>query len=880
MKTYCEEKEAVLAELDSSENGLSSAEAQKRLEAHGKNKLKEPAKESLIKRFFGQMADPMIIILLAAAAISGVLAVMQGESFADVIIILAVVVVNAVLGVYQENKAEKAIEALQEMSAATSKVLRDGKLVTIHSEELVPGDVILLEAGDAIPADGRLLTSASLKIEEAALTGESVPVLKFIDAINLVDETKDVTLGDRKNMVYMGSTVVYGRGTAVITATGMDTEMGKIADALATAEEGQTPLQIKMSQLSKILTWLVLGICALVFVVQLLRAGGFTVEVVLDSFMIAVSLAVAAIPEGLVAVVTMVLSIGVTNMSKRNAIIRKLTAVETLGCAQIICSDKTGTLTQNKMTVVDYFGTDEKKLASAMALCSDAELDESGKVTGEPTEAALVAGANKLGADKTTLKARFLRCGEAPFDSTRKLMSTVHVNGSGCIQYTKGAPDVLIGKCAYYIDSDGRRVPMTDEYRAEILRANKAMADRALRVLACAERVWDAKPVNFEPETLEQELCFMGLCGMIDPVRPEVVDAIAECREAGIRPIMITGDHIDTAVAIAKELGILTDGSEAITGAQLNEMSDEEFEQKFKNISVYARVQPEHKTRIVNAWRKAGYVTAMTGDGVNDAPSIKSADIGVGMGITGTDVTKNAADMVLADDNFATIVGAVEEGRRVYGNIRKAIQFLLGSNMSEVLSIFFATILGFTILEPVHLLWINLVTDCFPALALGMEKAEPDVMRRRPRDAKAGIFAGGMGFDIAYQGLLVTLLIMVSYFVGHFIETGVWEITNSADGTTMAFLTMSMAEIFHSFNMRSQRGSIFTLGTHNRALVFAAIGSLIATTLVCEVPFLANAFDFTAVDFNEYLIAIALGACIIPLVELVKLIQRKIGKND
>ena len=880
MKTYCKEKEAVLAELDSSENGLSSAEAQKRLEAHGKNKLKEPAKESLIKRFFGQMADPMIIILLVAAAISGVLAVTQGESFADVIIILAVVVVNAVLGVYQENKAEKAIEALQEMSAATSKVLRDGKLVTIHSEELVPGDVILLEAGDAIPADGRLLTSASLKIEEAALTGESVPVLKFIDAINLVDETKDVTLGDRKNMVYMGSTVVYGRGTAVITATGMDTEMGKIADALATAEEGQTPLQIKMSQLSKILTWLVLGICALVFVVQLLRAGGFTVEVVLDSFMVAVSLAVAAIPEGLVAVVTMVLSIGVTNMSKRNAIIRKLTAVETLGCAQIICSDKTGTLTQNKMTVVDYFGTDEKKLASAMALCSDAELDESGKVTGEPTEAALVAWANKLGADKTTLKARFLRCGEAPFDSTRKLMSTVHVSGSGFIQYTKGAPDVLIGKCAYYIASDGRRVPMTDEYRAEILRANKAMADRALRVLACAERVWDAKPVNFEPETLEQELCFMGLCGMIDPVRPEVVDAIAECREAGIRPIMITGDHIDTAVAIAKELGILTDGSEAITGAQLNEMSDEEFEQKFKNISVYARVQPEHKTRIVNAWRKAGYVTAMTGDGVNDAPSIKSADIGVGMGITGTDVTKNAADMVLADDNFATIVGAVEEGRRVYGNIRKAIQFLLGSNMSEVLSIFFATILGFTILEPVHLLWINLVTDCFPALALGMEKAEPDVMRRRPRDAKAGIFAGGMGFDIAYQGLLVTLLIMVSYFVGHFIETGVWEITNSADGTTMAFLTMSMAEIFHSFNMRSQRGSIFTLGTHNRALVFAAIGSLIATTLVCEVPFLANAFDFTAVDFNEYLIAIALGACIIPLVELVKLIQRKIGKND
>ena len=880
MKTYCEEKEAVLAELNSAEEGLGSAEAQARLESHGKNKLTEPPKQSLLSRFLSQMADPMIIILLVAAAISGVLAVAQGESFADVIIILAVVIVNAVLGVYQESKAEKAIEALQEMSAATSKVLRDGKIVTVHSEELVPGDVIMLEAGDAVPADGRLLSSASLKIEEAALTGESVPVLKFIDAINLADETKDVTLGDRKNMVYMGSTVVYGRGTAVITATGMDTEMGKIADALAPAEEGQTPLQIKMSQLSKILTWLVLGICALVFAVQLLRAGGFTVEAVLDSFMIAVSLAVAAIPEGLAAVVTVVLSIGVTNMSKRNAIIRKLTAVETLGCAQIICSDKTGTLTQNKMTVVDYFGGDEKELASAMALCSDAELDENGAVTGEPTEAALVAWANKLGADKTTLKARFLRCGEAPFDSTRKLMSTVHVNGSSFIQYTKGAPDVLVGKCAYYINSDGKREAMTEEYRTEILRANKAMADRALRVLACAERVWDEKPVNYEPETLEQELCFMGLCGMIDPVRPEVVAAIAECREAGIRPIMITGDHIDTAVAIAKELGILTDGGEAVTGAELSAMSDEEFEKRFKDISVYARVQPEHKTRIVNAWRKAGYVTAMTGDGVNDAPSIKSADIGVGMGITGTDVTKNAADMVLADDNFATIVGAVEEGRRIYGNIRKAIQFLLGSNMSEVLSIFFATIMGFTILEPVHLLWINLVTDCFPALALGMEKAEPDIMHRRPRDAKAGVFAGGMGFDIAYQGFFVTLLIMISYFIGHFIETGVWEITNSADGTTMAFLTMSMAEIFHSFNMRSQRGSIFTLGTHNKALIFAAVGSLIATTVVCEVPFLANAFEFTSVDLGEYLIAIALGACIIPLVELVKLIQRKVGKND
>ena len=877
MRYYCENQETVLQELGSSRQGLSQTEAQSRLEKNGKNKLEAAKGKSLIRRFLEQLADPMIIILLVAAAISGVLAVIENDSFADVIIILAVVIINAILGVYQESKAEKAIEALQEMSAATSKVLRDGKVQVIHSEDLVVGDIVLLEAGDAVPADARILESASLKVEEAALTGESVPVTKFIDMINLKDGEKDVPLGDRKNMFYMGSTVVYGRGTAVITATGMDTEMGKIADALQKAEEGETPLQMKLNQLSKILTWLVLGICVIVFAVQLMKAGSFDFELALSSFMVAVSLAVAAIPEGLVAVVTVVLSIGVTNMSKRNAIIRRLTAVETLGCAQIICSDKTGTLTQNKMTVVDFFGEEEARLASAMALCNDAELDSDGNVTGEPTEAALVAWANKLGMAKPSLKAKLERCGEAPFDSGRKMMSTVHKTENGFVQYTKGAPDVIIGKCAYYL-KDGKAVPMTKEYAAEILTANKAMADKALRVLACAERVWAEKPADFDAEYLEQELCFIGLCGMIDPVRPEVKDAIVECRGAGIRPIMITGDHIDTAVAIAKELGIITEGTYAITGSQINDMSDEEFEQKFRDISVYARVQPEHKTRIVNAWRKAGYVTAMTGDGVNDAPSIKSADIGVGMGITGTDVTKNVADMVLADDNFATIVGAVEEGRRIYDNIRKAIQFLLGSNMSEVLSIFFATLMGFTILKPVHLLWINLVTDCFPALALGMEKAEPNIMRRKPRDAKAGIFANGMGFDVAYQGILVTILVMTSYFIGHYMETGNWAITNSADGTTMAFLTMSMAEIFHSLNMRSQRGSIFKLGSRNKMLLLAAVGSFVATTLVCEVPFLAAAFEFTSVELSEYVLAIALGALVIPIVELVKFIQRRVAK--
>ena len=876
MKHYCEDIEIVLAETKSAADGLAIQEADERLKANGKNKLAEAKKDSLLKRFVKQLMDPMIIILLAAAAISGVLAVVEGESFTDVIIILAVVIINAVLGVYQESKAEKAIEALQEMSAATSKVLRDGKITTVHSEDLVVGDVVLLEAGDAVPADGRLIENASLKIEEAALTGESVPVTKFIDIINLEDTSKDVPLGDRKNMVYMGSTVVYGRGKAVITATGMDTEMGKIADALANAQEGQTPLQIKLSQLSKILTWLVLAICVVIFIVQILRAGGLSFEGILNSFMVAVSLAVAAIPEGLAAVVTVVLSIGVTNMSKRNAIIRRLTAVETLGCAQIICSDKTGTLTQNKMTVVDSFGEVEKYLAQAMSLCCDAELLDDDSVNGEPTEAALVVWANKLGLPKYDLKKTYPRSGEAPFDSGRKLMSTVHPADGKYIQYTKGAPDVILDRCVTYL-KDGQPVPMTEEYRQQILAGNKAMADKALRVLACAQRIYDAEPASYEADDLEHELCFVGLSGMIDPVRPEVKDAITQCKSAGITAIMITGDHIDTAVAIAKELGILTEGKKAITGSMLNEMSDEVFAKELKNIGVYARVQPEHKTRIVNAWRDAGYVTAMTGDGVNDAPSIKSADIGVGMGITGTDVTKNVADMVLTDDNFATIVGAVEEGRRIYDNIRKAIQFLLGSNMSEVISIFVATLMGFTILEPVHLLWINLVTDCFPALALGMEEAEPDIMERKPRDAKAGIFSGGMGIDIGYQGLMVSALVLISYFVGHFMETGNWTIETSADGMTMAFLTMSMAEIFHSFNMRSQRGSIFRLPTQNKMLLGAAVLTLIATTLVCEVPALAAAFGFTAVSLAEYIVAIGLGVLVIPIVEIVKLVQRKLA---
>lgn len=891
MKEYLVSAKEVMENNHTSEQGLSAQEAASRLEKYGKNKLAEGKKDSLLKRFLSQLADPMIIILIVAAAISAVTAAMSGDKggYADVIIIMVVVIINAVLGVYQESKAEKAIEALQEIAAATSKVIRDGKLVDVRSEDLVLGDIVVLEAGDSVPADCRIIENASLKIEEAALTGESVPVNKTVDIIS-TEGSDDVPLGDRKNMCYMGSNVVYGRGKAVVVATGMDTEMGKIADALTQAKDEETPLQIKLNQLSKILSFIVIGISVFIFgfsIVRSLIAGEpITINTGLEFFMVAVSLAVAAIPEGLAAVVTIVLSIGVTKMSKRNAVIRKLTAVETLGCTQIICSDKTGTLTQNKMTVVEYKGSDEKLLAMAMALCCDAELQEDGTVKGEPTEAALVAYADKLELKKYDLEASFPRVGEAPFDSMRKMMSTIHKTENGFVQYTKGAPDVVLSKCTTaYVD--GKCVPMTDEIRAEIAAQNKEMADKALRVLCAAMRKHKEQPSN-DAEELEQELCYVGLTGMIDPVRPEVVDAIKECASAGIRPIMITGDHKDTAVAIAKSLGIITDESQAITGADLNKISDEELDKRIEEFSVYARVQPEHKVRIVKAWKKKGKITAMTGDGVNDAPSIKNADIGVGMGITGTDVTKNVADMVLADDNFATIVSAVEEGRRIYDNIRASIQFLLSSNLSEVLSIFIATILGFTLFEPVHLLWINLITDCFPALALGMEKGEKNIMSRAPRDSKDGIFAGGMGIDCAWQGVMVTVLTLAAYVAGIVMGAkaegqqinsfmGIFAINEGIihqNGMTMAFLTLSMSEIFHSFNMRSRRHSIVGMGSMNWYLIGAMVLSLFLSTVVIYIPFLAKAFDFAHISLAEYATSLGIAFLVIPIVEIVKVFQR------
>lgn len=891
MKEYLASAEEVLEEQSTSAaSGLTAAEAQSRLASVGPNKLDEEEKTPMWKRFFEQMGDPMVIMLLAAAAISVITGFIQGEpEWADAAIILSVVILNSVLGVIQEAKSEQALEALQEMSAAQSKVIRDGKMVHMASSELVPGDVVLLEAGDSVPADCRVIESASMKIEEAALTGESVPVEKHADVISLAEGTDDVPLGDRKNMCYMGSTVVYGRGRAVVVGTGMNTEMGKIASALTSAKKELTPLQMKLNELSGILTKLVLAICVIIFAVDIVRHFGelgSNPAMMLDTFMVAVSLAVAAIPEGLVAVVTIVLSMGVTKMSRRQAIIRKMTAVETLGCTQIICSDKTGTLTQNKMTVVKHeLAADEDKFLAGMALCSDAKYDaEKGEAVGEPTECALVNDAAKAG--MTDLDSQRPRIGEAPFDSGRKMMSVVVKDVDGDYeQFTKGAPDVVIGLCTHVYDN-GQVVELTDERREQILAANKAMADQALRVLALANRTYAEAPTDFSPEALERDLVFCGLSGMIDPVRPEVTAAIVEAKEAGIRPVMITGDHIDTAVAIAKDLGIVEDASQAITGAELDKISDEDFKTRVTEISVYARVQPEHKARIVDAWKSLGNIVAMTGDGVNDAPSIKRADIGVGMGITGTDVTKNVADMVLADDNFATIINAVEEGRRIYDNIRKVIQFLLSANIAEVLSVFVATLIGFTIFQPVQLLWINLITDSLPALALGMEEAEGDVMKRKPRKASDGVFAGGMGIDIAFQGVIITILVLASFFAGMYFHNGAIELSMLTDGiadpegVTMAFITLSMVEIFHSFNMRSRRASIFSMKTQNKWLWGAAALAVVLTVVPVEVDFLAEVFGFMTLDPIALFTALGLAFLIIPLMEIYKAVMRRVEKNQ
>ena len=876
MKEYLKNTDEVLKDIESTQNGLTSEQAKQRLEKNGLNKLKEPPRDGIVKKFIKALIDPMIIMLLAAAGISAITAFASGDSFTDVFIILFVVIVNTILSLVQESKAEGAIDSLMEMTKATSKVIRDGVVQNIKSEELVIGDVIVLEAGDAIPADCRILESFSMKVEEAALTGESYPVNKIVDMIYLKENTLDVPLGDRTNMLYNGSTISYGRGKAVVVATGMDTEMGKIADALQQSDDEKTPLQKKMGEISKVLTKVVVGISVFVFLFGIIKTGDFTGTHILDTFLVAVALAVAAIPEGLPAVVTIVLSIGVTSMAKRQALIRKLNAVETLGCTQIICTDKTGTLTQNKMTVVQDESNNQKLLAEAMALCSDAEIGEDDiEAIGEPTEAALVNFANKIGLPKYKLEQEAPRIGEAPFDSMRKMMSTVHNKNEKIIQYTKGACEILLERSTHYLDKDGQVVPMTEEIKQEVRRKNKEFADKALRLLGAAYREHDQVPENFDAENLEKDLTFIGFVGMIDPCRPEVYDAIKECRKAGIRPVMITGDHIDTAVAIGKDLGIIKDASEAMTGAELDGLSEKDLIKKVKKCSVFARVQPEHKTKIVRAFKAQDLVVAMTGDGVNDAPSIKAADIGISMGITGTDVTKQASDMVLADDNFATIVNAVEEGRKIYDNIRKVLQFQLSTNAAEVIYVFLASAFGITVVTPAQLLWINMVTDSTPGLALGMEKAEGNLMKRKPRNSNEGVFSDGAGSSMIIHGVIMASIVLISFFIGQYIELGHYGVFESVDGMTMAFLTANLVEMFYAICMRTQKGSIFKMKTRNKWLLGSFMLTLIFTAGVIYIPALSNLFGLATISFKEFAIAFGLAFLVIPITEIAKYFQRR-----
>ncbi len=871
MEFYLEDASKVLAHVKSSESGLSAKEAAARLSANGKNQLAKEKKDSLLKRFVMQFADPMTLVLLAAAGISIGVSVYSKEPLTDTIIILFVIIVNAILGVYQEGKAEKAIDALKKLSQSTAKVLRDGAIKTVPTEDLVVGDVILFESGDAIPADARLLESNSLKVEEAALTGESVSAEKTANAIT-PKNGETVPINDRKNMVYTGSSVVNGRGQAVVTATGMDTQMGSIAQSIAKTSDEKTPLQKKLTHLGKVLSVVVIAICAFIFVFNLAKTQNLQPENILEIFMISVSLAVAAIPSGLAAVVTIQLAIGVTKLAKHNAIIRKLTAVETLGCTQIICTDKTGTLTQNKMTVVDSYTFNEAQLAEVLGLCNDVKKDKNGNLVGDPTEVALYNYSEKL-ANLSGSPQTNSRLNEIPFDSERKMMSTFNKCGNQIMQCTKGAPDVILQRCTHYL-KNSEICELDEAAKKEIANKNKSMSQKALRVLAAAYRSYDALPNDLTSEACENSMVFIGLVGMMDPVRPEVIDAVKNCKSAGIKPVMITGDHKDTAIAIGKELGIIKNDSEALTGAELDKMSDSELSKTIQNISIYARVQPNHKVRIVEGFKKLGKVVAMTGDGVNDAPSIKRADIGIGMGITGTDVTKNVADMVLSDDNFATIVTAVKEGRRIYDNIKKAIQFLLSSNISELISIFIATVLGFKIFSPIHILWINLVTDTFPALCLGMEEESHSLMNKPPRPEKESLFANGMAFNIAYQGTLISLLTLVSYFLGVIAETGKFQLSNSTYGTTMAFLTMALAETFHSFNVRSLRGSIFQIKKRNLYLTASMIFSVILINLVITVPSLTELFETTQMQAIDYFKCIVLALSIVPIVELVKSFQR------
>ena len=880
---YTQGEEEVLKSLDTSIDGLSTAQAKERLDAYGYNELDEGEKRSLLSKFIDQFKDLMIIILLVAAALSVITEGMHGLT--DACIILAVVVLNAAFGVYQEGQAEAAIEALKNMSSPLARVRRDGNVVEIDSRELVPGDIVLLEAGDVVPADMRLLEAASLKIEEAALTGESVPVEK--DITETVEA--EAGIGDRVNMGYQNSNVTYGRGTGVVTNTGMYTEVGKIADMLANADESQTPLKQSLEQLSKTLTYLIIAIALVTFLVSVFIRG----EQPLEGLMVAVALAVAAIPEGLPAIVTILLSLGTTTLAKRNSIVRKLPAVETLGSTEIIASDKTGTLTMNQMTVEKVYTNGQLQSAATelgadnttlriMNFANDTKVDPDGKLIGDPTETALVQFGLDHNFDVRDVLKSEPRVAELPFDSDRKLMSTIHKEADGTyFVAVKGAPDQLL-KRVTRIEINGEVRPITDEDKQAILATNKDLAKQALRVLMMAYKTTNDIP-TLESEVVESDLIFSGLVGMIDPERPEAAEAVRIAKEAGIRPIMITGDHQDTAEAIAKRLGIIDPNDtedHVFTGAELNELSDEEFQKVFKQYSVYARVSPEHKVRIVKAWQNEGKVVAMTGDGVNDAPSLKTADIGIGMGITGTEVSKGASDMVLADDNFATIIVAVEEGRKVFSNIQKSIQYLLSANMAEVFIIFFATLFGWDVLQPVHLLWINLVTDTLPAIALGVEPAEPGIMTHKPRGRQSNFFDGGVFGAIMYQGVFQTILVLAVYGWGLVFPEHHTQAEIHADALTMAFATLGLIQLLHAFNVKSVYQSVFKVGlfrnkTFNWAIPVAFV--LLMATIV--VPGFNNLFHVSHLSLTQWLAVIVGSFLIVVLVELVKAIQRALGKD-
>ncbi len=893
---YTQTPEEVMRTLGTSQEGLSEEEAKKRLATYGANELDEGKKTTMLQKLFAQFKDLMIIVLIAAAAISAMVPNSEGHrEWVDAIIILAVVVINAIMGVIQENKAEQAIEALKEMSTPNAHVLRGGHSVTINSHELVPGDVVLLEAGDVVPADVRLFEVSTLKIEEAALTGESVPVEKHLAVL----EDTEVGIGDRVNMAFSNSNVTYGRGKGIVVHTGMNTEVGKIANMLANADETETPLKRNLNQLGKFLTYAILAIAVVMFFVGTMLNGQGWVEMLLTS----ISLAVAAIPEGLPAIVTIILALGTQVMAKRNAMIRKLPAVETLGATDIIASDKTGTLTLNQMTVeklyVDYQQYDIKENIPAdtmavkvMNFANDSRFGKEGNLIGDPTETALIQFGLDLGFDVREAVKVEPRVADLPFDSDRKLMSTVHQLADGrYLVAVKGAPDVLLNRVTEILNNE-QVSPMTEEAKATILAANKNMAQQALRVLGTAYKYIDVLPSELTSEELENGLIFAGLVGMIDPERPEAAGAVKVAKEAGIRPIMITGDHRDTAEAIAGRLGIIKPGDDAavLTGAELNQMSEEEFASKITQYSVYARVSPEHKVRIVKAWQQAGKVVAMTGDGVNDAPSLKQADIGIGMGITGTEVSKGASDMVLADDNFATIVVAVEEGRKVFSNIQKAIQYLMAANLGEVLTLFIATLLAWDTLLPIHLLWINLVTDTFPAIALGMEPAEGNLMARKPRGKSSNFFSGGVMSSIIYQGILEAAAVLFVYWSAiqwpahtelNMIGLSAAELYNlqHADALTMAFATLGLMQLFHAFNVKSVHQSLFTVGFfRNKAFNWAIVLSFVLMMAIIIIPGLNDIFKVTHLDWYQWGIVVGASFAIIPVVECVKFVQRRMGK--